>query len=46
MKECLFGIAIGVLMGALLVESSPEAKEMVEKGKKVIKNKIDKITKK
>ena len=46
MKECLFGIAVGVLLGALLVESSPQAQEVVEKGKKLVKKSIDKIAKK
>ncbi len=46
MKECIFGLAVGVLLGGLLVQNSPKAQEMLDKGTKVVKEKIDKMTKK
>ena len=45
MKECIFGVAVGVVLGALLVQSSPKAKELVEKGKDIVKNKVEKMSK-
>ena len=46
MKECLLGIAVGVLLGALLVHSSSDAQEVVEKGKKLVKKGLNKLAKK
>jgi len=45
-KEVLLGMAAGVVVGALLVHSCPEAEAVVEKGKKIVKKNIDKIAKK
>ena len=46
MKECIFGIAVGVLAGALLVHSSPKAREMVDKGTNFVKDKVKKMSNK
>ena len=45
MKEGLIGIALGIICGALLVQSNPKAQEIVEKGKNLVKNKVSKMTK-
>lgn len=45
MKEGILGVALGVVLGALLVQSSPKAQELVEKGKDLVKNKVHKMTK-
>ena len=45
MKECIFGVAVGVMLGALLVHSNPKAQEFVENGKNLVKKKIEKMSK-
>ncbi len=45
MKECLLGIAVGVVFGALLVQNSPKAKELVDKGTDMVKKKVEKMKK-
>lgn len=40
---CLFSMAVGFIIGALIVADSEKAQEMVEKGKKIVKDKIKKI---
>ena len=37
MKEILFGMAVGVVLGALLYKNNDTAKEIVNKGQKKIK---------
>ncbi len=46
MKECIFGLSVGVLLGALLVGNSPKAQEMIDKGTKQVKEKVSKLAKK
>ena len=45
MKECIFGVAVGVMLGALLVNNNPKAQELVEQGKNIVKKKIEKMSK-
>ena len=44
MKDCLFCMALGFIAGALVVSSNSEAKRIVEKGKKAVKDQVKKIT--
>jgi len=46
MKECIFGLAIGMLVGALLINNSPKTQEMLDKGSEMVKKKLDKLSKK
>ncbi len=39
----LLGMAIGAVVGAMLVEGNAPASEMVHKGKKAVKQKVDSI---
>lgn len=41
MKEFLLGIGIGVVVGALVVKSNKELSSAVDKGKKMVDEKID-----
>ena len=42
MKECFtFGLAMGMLVGAVLVYTSPKVQKLMEKGEKVIKEKVE-----
>ena len=42
MKECFtFGLAMGMLVGAVLVYTSPKVQKLREKGEKVIKEKVE-----
>ncbi len=44
MKEGLIlGMAIGIIAGAVIVGSSKKAQDIVEKGKKAVKKKIEKM---
>lgn len=44
MKECFsFGLAMGMLVGAILVYTSPKVQKMMEKGEKMIKEKIEEM---
>jgi len=45
MKDCvLIGMALGFIAGALLVSNNSKMQEIVEKGKKSVKEQIRKIT--
>ena len=44
MKDCLFCMALGFIAGALVVSGNNEAKNIVEKGKKAVKNSVKKIS--
>ena len=46
MREICYGILIGAVIGALVVEGNPTAMDCVSKGKKMAKEKIDMIKKK
>lgn len=44
MKECFtFGLAMGILVGAVLVHTSPKVQKMMEKGEKNLKEQIEKM---
>ena len=44
MNDCtLFGFALGMLAGAMLVAKSDKAREVVEKGQKAVKEQIQKL---
>lgn len=44
MKESFtFGLAMGMIVGAILVHTSPKVQRMMEKGEKCIKEKIEEI---
>ena len=45
MKECIVGMALGIIVGAILVQSSPKAQELVGKGKTFVAKKVEKMTK-
>ena len=44
MKDCLVCMALGFIAGALVVANNNDAMRMVEKGKKVVKDQVKKIT--
>ena len=44
MKDCLVCMALGFIAGALVVSSNSDAKRIVEKGKKAVKDQVKKIT--
>lgn len=46
MREILFGIAIGSVLGVLLYKKSDCAKEMIDKGEEIIMKEIEKAEKK
>lgn len=44
MKDCLLlGMALGLIAGALIVTNNQKAEQLVEKGKKAIKKRIEKM---
>ena len=44
MKECFtFGLAMGILVGAVLVHTSPKVQEIMEKGEKALKDRVNKM---
>ena len=44
MKDCLICMALGFIAGAIIVTNNHKAQEMVEKGKKVVKEQVRKLT--
>ena len=44
MKDCFVCMALGFIAGALVVSSNNEAKRIVEKGKRAVKEQMKKIT--
>lgn len=46
MREILFGIAIGSVLGALLYKKNDCAKEVFDKGEQIIKKEIEKAERK
>ena len=44
MKDCFICMALGFIAGALVVSSNNEAKRIVEKGKKAVKEQMKKIS--
>ena len=45
MKDCvLISMALGFIVGALVVSNNNKAQEIVEKGKKAVKEQVKKIT--
>ena len=45
MKEILCGMAIGVVVGALLYKNNDTAKEIVNKGQKMIEKEVQEMSK-
>ena len=44
MSDCtLLGFAVGMVAGALIVANSKKAQDVIEKGKKAVKQQIEKI---
>lgn len=44
MNDCtLIGFALGMMAGALIVSNNKKAQEIVEKGKKAVKQQIEKM---
>ena len=44
MNDCtLLGFAVGMVAGALIVANSKKAQEVVEKGKKAVKQQVEKL---
>ena len=43
MKDCLVCMALGFIAGAIVVANNSEAREVVEKGKKAVRNTVKKI---
>lgn len=42
MKDCLLiGMALGFIAGAVLIQGSREAQELVKQGKKAVKDKLE-----
>ena len=41
----IIGMAIGAILGAVLVEGNPPAAELVQKGKQAVKQKVNKCMK-
>lgn len=44
MKDCIMCMALGFIAGALVVSNNNQAQQIVEKGKKAVKNQIKKVT--
>ena len=45
MKEIMFGMAVGLVVGALLYKNNDTAKEIVNKGQKAIEDEMKKQAK-
>ena len=45
MKEILFGMAVGVMVGALLYKNCDTAKDIVNKGQKMIEKEVKNMQK-
>jgi len=44
MNDCtLLGFAVGMVAGALIVANSKKAQDLVEKGKKAVKQQVEKM---
>ena len=44
MNDCmLLGFAVGLVAGAVIVSNSKKAQELVEKGKKAVKQQVEKM---
>lgn len=44
MSDCtILGFAVGMVAGALIVANSSKAKELVDKGQKAVKEKVEKM---
>ncbi len=44
MKECFtFGLAMGMLVGAVIVHMSPKAQQIMDKGEKCLKEKVNNL---
>ena len=44
MSDCtMLGFAVGMVAGALIVSNSAKARELVDKGKKAVKEQVEKI---
>jgi len=44
MKDCvIIGMALGLIAGALIVSNNQKAQQLVEKGKKVVKEQVEKM---
>lgn len=43
MKDCIICMALGFIAGALVVSSNNKAQNLVEKGKKAVKEQIKKL---
>lgn len=44
MKDCvIISMALGLIAGALIVSNNKKAQEIVEKGKKVVKEQVEKM---
>ena len=46
MKELIIGLAVGMIAGAFITESSTSARALVKKGKKAISKQFDSISEK
>lgn len=44
MKDCLVCMALGFVIGAIVVTNNHKAQEVVEKGKKVVRDQVKKLT--
>ena len=44
MKDCLISMALGFIAGALIVSNNNKMQDIVEKGKKVVKDQVKKLT--
>ena len=45
MKEIMFGMAVGLVVGALLYKNNDTAKELVNKGQKMVEEEMKKQAK-
>ena len=44
MKDCvIISMALGLIAGALIVSNNQKAQQLVEKGKKVVKEQVEKM---
>jgi hypothetical protein len=44
MKDCLISMALGFIAGALIVSNNNKMQEIVEKGKRVVKDQVKKLS--